>query len=175
MLVVAGSADPMAVLQLWAAVISKLASDCVAGVIEGFADRRRNIAMRRWDYSEKLRQVFEIYSRLEIAFPTKDMLAMLNKPAEFIDFSRESNFNHVPEVIANALDLLYIMAYKPRAREALRQALEGHVRGRGRRVPGLAADPARGTIRVHALRGRTGGAQLRQGVVLLPDALWRLS
>jgi hypothetical protein len=30
----------------------------------------------------------------------------------------------VPEVIANALDLLYIMAYKPRAHEALRQALE---------------------------------------------------
>ncbi|WP_338667823.1 hypothetical protein [Pseudodesulfovibrio methanolicus] len=124
MLVLAGSADPMAVLQLWAAVISKLASDCVAGVIEGFADRRRNIAMRRWDYSEKLRQVFEIYSRLEIAFPTRDMLGMLNRPAEFIDFSRKSNFNHVPEVIANALDLLYIMAYKPRAREALRQALE---------------------------------------------------
>ncbi|WP_071544404.1 hypothetical protein [Pseudodesulfovibrio hydrargyri] len=124
MLVLAGSADPMAVLQLWAAVISKLASDCVAGVIEGFADRRRNIAMRRWDYSEKLRQVFEIYSRLEIAFPTRDMLGMLNRPAEFIAFSRESNFNHVPEVIANALDLLYIMAYKPRAREALRQALE---------------------------------------------------
>jgi hypothetical protein len=125
MLVLAGSADPMAVLQLWAAVISKLASDCVAGVIEGFADRRRNIAVRRWDYSEKLRQVFEIYSRLEIDFPTKDMLGMLNRPAEFIAFSRESNFNHVPEVIANALDLLYIMAYKPRAREALRQALEG--------------------------------------------------
>jgi hypothetical protein len=123
-LLMAGSADPMAVLQLWAAVISKLASDCVAGVIEGFADRRRNIAMRRWDYSEKLRQVFEIYSRLEIAFPTRDMLGMLNRPAEFIAFSRESNFNHVPEVIANALDLLYIMAYKPRAREALRQALE---------------------------------------------------
>jgi hypothetical protein len=123
-LVMAGSADPMAALQLWAAVISKLASDCVAGVIEGFADRRRNIAMRRWDYSEKLRQVFEIYSRLEIAFPTRDMLGMLNKPAEFIAFSKESNFNHVPEVIANALDLLYIMAYKPRAHEALRQALE---------------------------------------------------
>jgi len=124
MLVMAGSADPMAVLQLWAAVISKLASDCVAGVIEGFADRRRNIAMRRWDYSEKLRQVFEIYSRLEIAFPTRDMLGMLNRPAEFIAFSKESNFNHAPEVIANALDMLYIMAYKPRAREALRQALE---------------------------------------------------
>ncbi|WP_207261335.1 hypothetical protein [Desulfovibrio sp. Huiquan2017] len=124
LLVLGGSVDPMAVLQLWAAVISKLASDCVAGVIEGFADRRRNIAMRRWDYTEKLHQVFEIYSRLEIAFPTRDMLGMLNRPAEFIDFSRESNFNHVPEVIANALDMLYIMAYKPRAHEALRQALE---------------------------------------------------
>ena len=123
-LFLAGSANPMVELQLWAAVISKLASDCVAGVIEGFADRRRNIAMRRWDYSEKLRQVFEIYSRLEIAFPTRDMLGMLNRPAEFLAFSKESGFDRAPEVIANALDLLYIMAYKPRAREALRQALE---------------------------------------------------
>ncbi|WP_272699520.1 hypothetical protein [Desulfovibrio sp. Fe33] len=123
-LFLSGVANPMVELQLWAAVISKLASDCVAGVIEGFADRRRNIAMRRWDYSEKLRQVFEIYSRLEIAFPTRDMLGMLNRPAEFLAFSKESGFDRVPEVIANALDLLYIMAYKPRAREALRQALE---------------------------------------------------
>jgi hypothetical protein len=123
-LVLAGSADPMAVLQLWAAVISKLASDCVAGVIEGLADRRRNIALRRWDYAEKTRQVLEIFSRLEIAFPTRDMLKILNRPEEFIRMSEESGINHVPEVAANALDMLYIMAYKPRAREALRKAME---------------------------------------------------
>ncbi|QGY40310.1 hypothetical protein GM415_09290 [Pseudodesulfovibrio cashew] len=119
----AGVADVAAVLQLWAAVISKLSSDCVAGVIEGLADRRYNIAMRRWDYAEKIKQVFEVFSRLEIAFPTMDMVCVLNKPQKFLDLSRECGVDLVPEVIANALDLLYIRTYKPRAREALRQAL----------------------------------------------------
>ena len=120
----AGTPDPMAVLQLWAAVISKLASDCVAGIIEGCADRRRNIAMRRWDYSEKLRQVFDTFSRMEIAYPTRDMLKVLNTPGEFVRLSKESDEGFLPELIANALDLLYIMDYKPRSHEALRQAME---------------------------------------------------
>lgn len=123
-LIASGNTDTAAVLQLWAAVISKLASDCVAGVIEGLADRGRNIAMRHWDYSEKIKQIIEIFSRLEIEFPTRDMLKTLNSPDDFIELSKNTTPNHVPEVIANALDLLYIRTYKPRAREALRQALE---------------------------------------------------
>jgi hypothetical protein len=110
-------------LQLWAAVISKLASDCVAGVIEGLADRNYNITMRQWDYSEKLKQVFDVFSRLEIQFPTRDMLKTLNNPEEFIEISNNSGTNYVPVVIVNALDLLYLRMYQPRAAEALRQAL----------------------------------------------------
>ncbi|MEF2232254.1 MAG: hypothetical protein V3571_15075 [Pseudodesulfovibrio sp.] len=119
-----GVTDVAAVLQLWAAVISKLASDCVAGIIEGLADRGHNIAMRNWDYSEKIRQVFELFTQLEIAFPTRNMLETLAKPEDFIELSRSSGTDHVSEVMANALDLLYIRMYKPRAREALRQAME---------------------------------------------------
>ncbi|WP_419786839.1 hypothetical protein [Pseudodesulfovibrio sp.] len=118
-----GVTDVAAVLQLWAAVISKLASDCVAGIIEGLADRGHNIAIRNWDYTEKIRQVFELFAQLEIAFPTREMLDTLAKPSEFIELSRSSGTNHVSEVMANALDLLYIRMYKPRAREALRQAM----------------------------------------------------
>ncbi|NDV19854.1 hypothetical protein GO013_10520 [Pseudodesulfovibrio sp. JC047] len=124
MLFAAGASDIPGILQLWAAVISKLASDCAAGVIEGLADRGRNIAMRHWDYSEKIRQIIEIFSQLEIEFPTRDMLKTLNSPKEFIRLSDEAKSSHTPEVIANALDLLYIRTYKPRAREALREALE---------------------------------------------------
>jgi len=119
-----GVNDVAAVLQLWAAVISKFASDCVAGIIEGLADRGHNIAMRNWDYNEKIRQVFELFAQLEIAFPTRNMLDTLRKPEEFIELSRSSGADHVSEVMANALDLLYIRMYKPRAREALRQAME---------------------------------------------------
>ncbi|MDD3310738.1 hypothetical protein [Pseudodesulfovibrio sp.] len=118
-----GVTDAAAVLQLWAAVISKFASDCVAGIIEGLADRGHNIAMRHWDYTEKIRQVFELFAQLEIAFPTRNMLETLSRPEEFIELSRSSGTDHVSEVMANALDLLYIRMYKPRAREALRLAL----------------------------------------------------
>jgi len=118
-----GVTDAAAVLQLWAAVISKFASDCVAGIIEGLADRGHNIAMRNWDYTEKIRQVFELFAQLEIAFPTRNMLETLARPEDFIELSRSSGTDHVSEVMANALDLLYIRMYKPRAREALRVAM----------------------------------------------------
>ncbi|MBG0788931.1 MAG: hypothetical protein H0S80_00365 [Desulfovibrionaceae bacterium] len=113
-----------AMLQLWAAVISKLASDFVAGIIEGLADRSYNISMRDWDYTEKIRQVFELFTQLEILFPTRNMLDVLRAPSEFIELSRSAGRDHVPAVMANALDLLYIWAYKPRSGEALRRAME---------------------------------------------------
>ena len=123
-LAAAGHTDTAATLQLWAAVISKLASDCVAGFIEGLADRSYNITMRHWDYSEKTRQMFDLFSQLEILFPTLNMLDMLNSPKEFIEHSRATGRDHVSEVMANALDMLYIRLYQPRAREALRKAME---------------------------------------------------
>lgn len=124
LLAIAGVADVAAVLQLWAAVISKLASDFVAGIIEGLADRAYNISMRKWDYTEKIRQVFELFTRLEILFPTRNMLDALRSPAEFMELSRAGEVDHVSALMANALDLLYIRAYKPRAGDALRQAME---------------------------------------------------
>ncbi|WP_147820731.1 hypothetical protein [Salidesulfovibrio onnuriiensis] len=112
-----------AILQLWAAVISKLASDCVAGIIEGLADREYNISMRHWDYSEKFKQVFDVFAQMEILFPTRDMIKVLNAPDKFVRLAGGEDSRLVREVVANALDMLYIMMYKPRAREALRQQL----------------------------------------------------
>jgi hypothetical protein len=51
-------------LQKWAAVISKFASDCVAGVIEGLADRQTNIRIRLADYKAKLALLFALFARL---------------------------------------------------------------------------------------------------------------
>ena len=45
-----GTADATGVLQSWAAVISKAASDFVAGFIEGFVDRANNVKNRLKDY-----------------------------------------------------------------------------------------------------------------------------
>ncbi|MGE4506085.1 MAG: hypothetical protein AB7D51_12115 [Desulfovibrionaceae bacterium] len=110
-------------LQLWAAVISKLASDCVAGIIEGIADRNANLAMRRWDYAEKLKQVFEVFSTLEILHPEQDMCGELEAPERFLEHPSPERARMVPILMVNALDLLYLRLYQPRGKDALRRAM----------------------------------------------------
>lgn len=115
-----GTPDVNGVLQRWAAVISKLASDCVAGFIEGLADRKNNISMRLWDYTAKLHQVFQTYSSLEILFPRRDVLEMLQRPDYFFSEVRTARSSLDKVMIVNALDLLYMYMYQPRAASALR-------------------------------------------------------
>ncbi len=106
-------------LQKWAAVISKAASDCVAGIIEGLADRYENIRLRMRDYRAKLGQLFDTYARLELLFPEMDVLAMLEAPKEFIRTLGNEAQELERIIIINALDLLYFWMYQPRARSVL--------------------------------------------------------
>ena len=120
-----GIADVNAVLQKWAAVISKGASDCVAGLIEGIADRYNNIRTRIWDYRSKLAQLFDTYTDLELLFPEADVCEMLESPKKFVRAvkNRAPNFEKV--IIINALDLLYFWMYQPRAGSALSAIVRG--------------------------------------------------
>ena len=108
------------ILQKWAAVISKAASDLVAGIIEGTADRYHNIRMRMRDYSTKLAQLFETYAKLELLFPEVKTLELLKSPEKF----RSTRIGEVHDfekiMIIDTLDLLYFWMYQPRARSALR-------------------------------------------------------
>ena len=108
------------VLQKWAAVISKAASDCVAGVIEGLADRYENIHARFRDYSAKLCQLYDIYARLELLFPETDLLSMLESPKKFIQTINAEAQDLERIIIINALDLLYFWMYQPRSRSVLK-------------------------------------------------------
>jgi hypothetical protein len=139
----AGIGGANSILQQWAAVISKLASDSVAAVIEGLADRFDNMRMRARDYAAKLPQVFDAYARLELLFPEQDVLSMLaatsaatdnggNKPD---DLKRTMLINapgtaagEAKELekimIINALDLLYFWMYQPRAQNILQARLK---------------------------------------------------
>ena len=110
-------------LQKWAAIISKAASDLVAGVIEGAADRYHNIRLRYREYLQKLTEILDIYAHLELLFPDTRALEVLQatkseqqlKNAEARDMER---------IIAiHALDLLYFWHYQPRAQSALVQLL----------------------------------------------------
>ncbi len=121
-----GGASPeaaLAALQLWAAVISKAASDVVAGFIEGYADRRDAARLRRLDYQTKLEQLFETYSRLEVLFPEEDVAELLTKPRELFDRVATIADDVVRAAIAHSLDLLYFWMYQPRGQPVLRRLM----------------------------------------------------
>lgn len=120
-----GTANPQAILFSVAAITSKVASDTVAGVIEGMADRNSNMRLRLWDYRSKLREVFSLYGRLELLYPEQDVSDMLKEPAEFLARLDQEHRPLKTALIANALDLMYFWFYQPRAAHALKKiALE---------------------------------------------------
>jgi len=119
----AGIPDVDGVLQKWATVISKLASDCVAAVIEGLADRRSNMRLRAFDYQGKLKQLFDTYASLELLHPTLDVAKMLESPERLVRELGTESRELLSMVIVNALDLMYFWLYQPRARTVLTRLL----------------------------------------------------
>lgn len=104
------------VLQKWAAVISKAASDTVAGLIEGTVDRFSNLDLRKRDIGKKFLDLFETYTKLELLFPETEEMKILEKP-EKLFISRNSEVRDLSVmIIINALDLFYFWMYLPRAR-----------------------------------------------------------
>ena len=120
-----GMAQVDEVLQRWAAVIAKAASDTVAGFIEGLADRMHNLRMRAWDYQSKLAQLFETYARLEVLFPQGDGRWLLSRPKEFVHHSQPQVRRLGEMMIIHALDLMYFWMYQPRAHYTFRALLAG--------------------------------------------------
>jgi len=119
-LTAAGAAGVEGILQKWAAIISKAASDLVAGIIEGVADRYQNIRMRIRDYTSKLSHLFETYARLELLFPELGTLVLLKNTDLFASAKSREVRDFEKIMIIDALDLLYFWMYQPRARSALR-------------------------------------------------------
>jgi hypothetical protein len=121
------------VLQRWAAIISKAASDMVAGVIEGTADRLANIHLRRQDYASKFAQLFETYAQLELLFPEDKVLDLLEAPEEVRTIARSDAHDLERVMMICTLDMLYFWMYQPRARGAL-QAMLREMSGEERRI-----------------------------------------
>lgn len=119
-----GHGTPDEALQKWAAIISKTASDTVAGIIEGMADRFHNLGLRAQDYRKKMRQVFETCMELELAFPESDILTLLSEPESRILPENHPHSGLSTKVIINALDFLYFFMYQPRAGVALKKRLQ---------------------------------------------------
>ncbi len=118
-LLAAGIPDVSGALQKWAAIISKFASDCVASVIEGLADRQTNIRARLAAYRTKISQLFRVFSRLDLQFPEEDVLDMLQSPKMIMQTLDYEARDEEKLIIVNALDLMYFWMYQPRAPKAL--------------------------------------------------------
>lgn len=119
-----GAEEVAAILQKWATVILKIASDTVGGVIEGLANRYQNVRMRILDYEGKLAQLRDAYTQLELLFPEADVLEMLKSPKKFIAQLDTTAKRLEKILIINALDLMYFWMYQPRARSVLRDLME---------------------------------------------------
>jgi len=111
---------PELYLQLLAAIISKASSDTVAGLIESIADRQRRLRLRRMDYTDKIGQLVETYTQLELAYPREHILRLLARPENLLDLTKENLPLRVAS-IANALDLMYFWYYQPQAQQAIKR------------------------------------------------------
>ncbi len=118
-LYMAGVPDVSGMLQKWAAIISKFASDCVAGIIEGLADRQANIRARLTAYRAKITQLFGVFSQLDLMLPEEDVLDLLQSPKMTIQTLNYQAREQEKYIIVNALDLMYFWMYQPRASKAL--------------------------------------------------------
>ncbi|MGE5255359.1 MAG: hypothetical protein ACM3KE_01740, partial [Hyphomicrobiales bacterium] len=116
-----GVAEIAAELQKWAAIVSKTASDIVAGFIEGLADRHRNIKTRLRDYKGKFEQLFDIYAQLELLYPDVQPFAVLQHSGQLQRKASTEARDLEKIIMIHALDLFYFWMYQPRARIALQQ------------------------------------------------------
>ncbi|MCC8193311.1 MAG: hypothetical protein LIP28_01510, partial [Deltaproteobacteria bacterium] len=110
---------PVEYLVQSAAVLSKLSSDTVAAIIEGPADKAAFERSRHWDYETKFGRLFAFVSRVEVAFPDKDVVALFRNPESFMESAGTGRKDLVEELAIDALDFLYFWMYQPRARSAL--------------------------------------------------------
>lgn len=65
--------------------------------------------------------MFSVFARLDVLFPEEDVLDMLQSPKNLIAAIGEDAQDLKKVFIVNALDLMYIWMYKPRACRALQQ------------------------------------------------------
>lgn len=118
-----GAADPLTLVQTCAAITSKCASDTVAGLIEGLADRNQYLKQRRWDYSTKLRQIYANYEQQELLFARKNVESYLERPEELWRMVHGKNPEVAAEALVNMLDMQYFWYYQPQAQPSFRRCM----------------------------------------------------
>lgn len=120
---VIGIQNAMEIAVSSSAIISKVASDTGAALIEGYADKESNIWLRRWDYKLAHEKLYRHYTRLELLFPEQDSLELLKNPQQVLNKVKDSNHKLYTAMIVNALDLMYLHYYQPRSFSTLKEII----------------------------------------------------
>jgi hypothetical protein len=118
-----GIEDTAAILQKWAAIISKFSSDLVGGIIEGAALRRRNTGLRQQDYDRKIEQFLKTCGEVELLYPRKNVLKQLKQNRNILQDLEKDDPKLLKILVYDCLDLLYFWEYQPCARPVLRQKI----------------------------------------------------
>lgn len=106
-------------LQKFASIISKLASDILGGIIEGLSTRKKNISLRKLDYRRKFYQMQRTCTHLEFLFPTVDIVKALKKPELVVERLKAENPRVLKSLVFDALDFFYFWLFQPHARTVL--------------------------------------------------------
>jgi hypothetical protein len=112
------------ILQKWAAIISKAASDFVAGFIEGTADRYKNIQMRFREHRQKFAELLNIYPQLELLYPDVETFKILEPSTDRKRRANAEAQDLEKIIMIHALDMLYFWMYQPLSRKALQLFLQ---------------------------------------------------
>ncbi len=120
---VLGVADPQSIMTMSSAIISKLSSDIVAAIIEGYADHKNNVRIRSWDYKTKIQQMFQVYVSLELLYPEEDVFMLIAKPKVVLKRLEHAHPHLYKAYIITALDFMYFWFYRPRAHEVCKRFL----------------------------------------------------
>lgn len=105
------------------AIITKLASDTIALMIEATADRRNFYRLRRLDYAAKFKAIFACYVKLETLFPERNMLEVFAAPGEFRRVTQKVGAVQREELFAHLLDLMYFWFYKSTSHQVFKSLI----------------------------------------------------
>ena len=111
------------IISQWSVVISKIASDIVACLIEGLADRAAFINLRRREIKELEMKFLQLCERLELLLPNKHLADILLDIPDSVATCKRKNSTALEELVFVVLDMMYFWYNKPRSRKIIKKNL----------------------------------------------------
>ncbi len=118
-----GVAGAGVIISAWSAVISKAASDIVACLIEGLADRAAFIELRTREIKELEIKFLHLSERFELLDPSRRLGEIFKDMPTIVSICKEKQSTAIEELVLLALDLMYFWNNKTRAKMVITAGL----------------------------------------------------